>query len=163
MPSLTREEARRRVHDAGLRATAPRVAVLQLLTESARPLSHSEVVDALGNGDWDQATLYRNLLKLVDADLAHVASRVGGITRYEVRSEDDDPHLHPHFACRDCGSVECLTGAELTPPRDPAWREALLDAELQVVGRCPSCRGRRSGARGARGGPSSRRRTGSRG
>src|SRR5690606_33450902 len=134
------EEIRGRVRDAGLRATAPRVAALHLLAGSPRPLSHSEVVEALGNGDWDQATLYRNLLKLVDANLARVASRVGGVTRYEIQSVDPEPHLHPHFACRDCGSVECMPGAELSIPRDPLWREALRDAELQVVGRCPRCR-----------------------
>ena len=128
------------LHDAGLRATAPRVAVLRLLSDAKRPLSHAEVVDRIGTDDWDAATLYRNLIKLDEASLARVASRVGGVTRFEARGEDEPGHVHPHFACRDCGSVTCLHDATLSIPKNEAWRDALLDADLQVVGQCPSCR-----------------------
>jgi Fur family ferric uptake transcriptional regulator len=147
MPKLNREDSKRLLHDAGLRATAPRVAVLRLLAESRRPLSHAEVVEAIGTDDWDAATLYRNLVKLDEVGLARVASRVGGITRFEAQELDEPPHIHPHFACRDCGAVTCLHDAELSIPADPKWREALLDADLQVVGRCPTCRQKSSRAR----------------
>ncbi len=128
------------LHDAGLRATAPRVAVLRLLSDTERPLSHAEVVAKIGTDDWDAATLYRNLIKLDEAGLARVASRVGGITRFEAQRADEPAHVHPHFACRDCGNVICLHDTTLSIPKDESWREALLDADLQVVGRCPSCR-----------------------
>ncbi len=137
---MTRDEARRRVHGAGMRATGPRLAVLQLLTNSARPLSHNEVTDALGGGDWDKATLYRNLIRLVEGNLARVASQVGGVIRYEAQREGDEPHLHPHFACRVCGTVQCLPDTSISMPRDPNWQKALVDAELQIVGKCPDCR-----------------------
>ena len=140
MPKLTRDEGRRRLHEAGLRATAPRVAVLRLLHESARPLSHAEVVERIGTDEWDSATLYRNLIKLDEVGLARVASRVAGVTRFEAQEHGSDPHIHPHFACRECGAVTCLHDAKLTIPSQSAWRDALLDADLQVVGRCPSCR-----------------------
>lgn len=130
------------IHDAGLRATAPRVAVLRLVTDATRPLSHAEVVDAVGTDNWDAATLYRNLIKLNEAGLLRVASQVGGITRFESQTADEAPHIHPHFACRDCGDVTCLHEAVLSIPTEPQWREALLDADLQVVGRCPTCRRR---------------------
>lgn len=146
MKELTRQDARGRLRDAGLRATAPRVAVLRLLAESERPLSHGEVVDAFPEGDWDQATLYRNLVALAEAGLARVASQVGGVVRYVVQDGEADAHLHPHFSCRECGDVQCLPGMGLTPPTDPRWREALQDVDLQVVGRCPGCRRPRRGA-----------------
>lgn len=140
MGKLTREEGRERLHEAGLRATAPRVAVLRLLADSDRPLSHAEVVEQIGTDEWDAATLYRNLIKLGEAGLARVASRVGGITRFEALDGDEPPHIHPHFACRECGDVTCLHEAKITIPTEPKWRDALLDADLQVVGRCPACR-----------------------
>jgi len=139
MVELTRDEAKRRIHEAGLRATAPRVAVLRLLERSRKPLSHSEVVEAIGRGDWDQATLYRNLIKLVEADLARVANQVGGIARYEARGEDDSPHLHPHFSCRSCGEVECLPEATLAGTVDRRWHRSLAGSELQLIGECPDC------------------------
>ncbi|MCA9579030.1 MAG: transcriptional repressor [Polyangiales bacterium] len=140
MQRVSKSEVRSRVQAAGLRATAPRVAVYQLLLESPRPLSHGEVVTQLASPDWDQATIYRNLLKLVEAQLAWVASHVGGVARYAARHGDEEPHYHPHFSCRTCGAVECLPKARLASPVDPRWREALADAELQLVGECPSCR-----------------------
>lgn len=140
MGKLSREDGRRILHDAGLRATAPRVAVLRLLSDTDRPLSHAEVVERIGTDDWDAATLYRNLIKLDQAGLARVASRVGGVTRFEAKGDGEPGHVHPHFACRDCGNVICLHDATLSFPKDDGWREALSDADLQVVGRCPSCR-----------------------
>lgn len=145
--AITRDEAKRRVHEAGLRATAPRVAVLCLLARAERPLSHSDVVAAIGSDQWDQATLYRNLIKLVDAQLARVASHVGGIARYEIRGADEGPHLHPHFSCSSCGGVECLPEARLTGPIDRDWHPSLAEAELQLVGKCPTCRQNQASAK----------------
>jgi Fur family ferric uptake transcriptional regulator len=139
MVEFSRDEAKQRIHEAGLRATAPRVAVLRLLASAEKPLSHTEVVGAIGSEDWDQATLYRNLLRLVEVDLARVASKVGGVTRYEARGDDDSPHLHPHFSCRTCGSVECLPEAKLTGPVDRRWNRSLETSELQLIGDCPDC------------------------
>lgn len=135
---ITRQEAKKLIRDAGLRATAPRVAVLRLLTASPKPLSHSEVIEALGEDEWDQATLYRNLLKLAEVNLARVASQMGGIIRYEVRA-DDDPHVHPHFSCEKCGKVECLPGAKLGGKVDLRWHESLEGSQLQLIGSCPDC------------------------
>ncbi|MEM9191350.1 MAG: transcriptional repressor [Myxococcota bacterium] len=139
--AMTREDAKRSVREAGLRATAPRVAVLRLLASTERPLSHSEVVEAIGSNDWDPATLYRNLVKLAEVGLARVATRMEGIARYEARNEGDGPHLHPHFSCRRCGVVLCLPTAKLAGPVDRAWHESLAAAELQLIGECPTCLG----------------------
>lgn len=139
MEGMTRDEARQRIHQAGLRATAPRVAVLRLLSETEKPLSHSEVVAAIGSHDWDQATLYRNLVKLVDVELARVASNVGGVARYEARGEGEGPHVHPHFCCRTCGAVVCLPKTRLSGTVDRRWSRSLETSELQLIGDCPDC------------------------
>lgn len=126
----------------GLRITDPRVSVLRLLSGSGRPLSHTEVVERLGTGPWDQATLYRNLRKLLEAGLVRVTSHVGGVERYEA--VDLTEHLegiHPHFACRACGIVSCLPTAAMELPVAEEWRAALRGAEVQFVGVCPTCSG----------------------
>ncbi len=137
---MSKQEIRDALRRAGLRATAPRTAVLTLLRESARPLSHGEVLSVLGEEDWDKATLFRNLVSLQKKNLLRVASRVGGVTRYEATVPGAEPHVHPHFACRDCGQVSCIHDVALTLPVDSAWRDALRGADLQLVGRCPGCR-----------------------
>ncbi len=131
------------LHAAGLRATAPRQAVLELLLSASRPLSHSEVVEHLGTELWDQATLYRNLIKLVEVGIARVASEVGGVRRYEAsaRQGGHAANVHPHFVCTACGGVTCLPGVRLvadTPQSAPAvFQQPAL--EIQVHGRCDTC------------------------
>ena len=150
-PQLTPEpmslaELKQRLKDANLRATSPRVAVLRLLSGSPRPLSHSEVVQALQSDDWDQATLYRNLIKLTEANLTRVASEVSGIKRYELGSSKASArHLHPHFVCSACGEVSCLPKATITQDEEAlnalgeGWLSATAQASLHFMGTCPGC------------------------
>jgi len=145
--NIDSDDLKSRLREAGLRATGPRMAVLKLLDDSVKPLSHTEVVEAIGAADWDQATLYRNLQKLVESDLARVANRVGGVARYEARGDDDTPHLHPHFSCRSCGSVECLPEAKLAGPVSRRWHKSLAASELQLIGDCPDCLDSKSSAK----------------
>jgi Fur family transcriptional regulator, ferric uptake regulator len=132
-------EAKKRIRDLGLRVTAPRLAVLQAVAEAERPLSHAEVVERLeSNVVLDRATVYRNLVALVGVKLLRVASHAGGICRYELAT--DDEHLaHPHFLCDDCGVVSCLPETEVVTPKKAKWSRSLKQAEIQFVGRCPTC------------------------
>lgn len=51
--------------------------MVRVLARSELPLSHTEVLGRLGDTDWDPAMIYRNLIKLRDAGVAPVVSRVG--------------------------------------------------------------------------------------
>ncbi|MEM9553647.1 MAG: transcriptional repressor [Acidobacteriota bacterium] len=136
---ITKDEARQWLHRGGLRVTAPRMAVLGVLAEAELPLSHSEVLARLGETDWDPATIYRNLVKLRDAGVAPVVSRMEGIDRYAL-AEREDGHRHPHFLCEDCGRFACLP-AELTASMsmDGPWAESIRGAAVQLRGECPDC------------------------
>jgi Fur family ferric uptake transcriptional regulator len=132
-------ETKKRIRDLGLRVTAPRLAVLRVIAEAERPLSHSEVVTRLGDDAvWDRATVYRNLVALVGVRLVRVASHAGGICRYEIAREEKDC-AHPHFLCDGCGVVSCLPETEVVTPKKAKWTKSLRAAEVQFVGRCPTC------------------------
>lgn len=136
---MERSTAKARLRELGLRVTGPRVAVLSLLAEADRPVSHSDVVEVLGSDTWSASTLYRNLRKLVEVGLARVTNRADGIDRYEL-ARPDEPHDHPHFVCEDCGSVRCLPDTRIARrPQDPGWQASLRAATVQLVGRCPDC------------------------
>ncbi|MEM6796396.1 MAG: Fur family transcriptional regulator [Acidobacteriota bacterium] len=137
---ITKEEARAWLQRSGLRVTGPRLAVLGLLAEADRPLSHTEVLERLGETDWDPATIYRNLIKLREAGVAAVVSRIEGIDRYALAGEQSDDHRHPHFLCEDCGRVACLP-SELTDSMalDGPWAESIKRAAVQLLGACPDC------------------------
>lgn len=129
------------LREGGLRVTAPRIAVIRLLSVSEGPLSYSEVLTRLGDTDWDPATIFRSLVKLRDAGLAPVVSRADGIDRYVLATSSSDQHRHPHFVCDDCGRTACLpvdlataVGADLGP-----WSRSVQAATIQLRGECPDC------------------------
>ncbi|MBX2812792.1 MAG: transcriptional repressor [Myxococcales bacterium] len=125
---------------AGLRVTQPRVELLSLLDCIPEPITHGDAVKLLGDKGGDPATTYRNLIRLVDVGLARIASVVGGVTYFERMSTDGKQH--PHFHCQKCGTISCLQEAQITsaPPPSGPWNEALQEARLTFVGRCPNCR-----------------------
>ncbi|MEO1232700.1 MAG: Fur family transcriptional regulator [Myxococcota bacterium] len=138
--SISKDEARRLLRESGLRATGPRLGVLRVLSRSQHPVSHSDVLERLGETDWDPATIYRNLVKLRDAGLASVVSRAGGIARYVLAGAKGDSHDHPHFYCNACGRVACLP-AELTASisMEGRWAASIQTATVQLRGACPDC------------------------
>ena len=139
VPSSAIAATKKKIRELGLRVTAPRLAVLGVLAEAERPLSHAEVVTQLGEDiGWDRATVYRNLVALVGVNLVRVASHAGGITRYELAGTNKDCN-HPHFVCDDCGVISCLPDTEVVQPKKSQWSKALKTAEVQFVGTCPSC------------------------
>lgn len=138
--SMSKKEARKLLRERGLRATAPRLAVLCVLAEAESPLSHTEVLKRLGETDWDPTTIYRNLVRLRDAGVAPVVSRAKGIDRYALAAANDDDHRHPHFVCEDCGRVACLP-AQLTASMsmDGPWATSIQNAVVHLSGECPEC------------------------
>ena len=143
--AFDKEQARALLQERGLRATAPRLAVVVLLANHGGPLSYSEVLERLGEVDWDATTIYRNLVKLSEEGLARVVSRAEGMARYELALEGEGPdqvHGHPHFLCNDCGQVACLPDG--TVPSLEArgrWQESVARATVQLQGSCPDCLG----------------------
>jgi len=134
--------ARNLLRSVGLRATAPRLAVLRMLLREPRPLSHVEIWHALQNGGFDRATVFRNLHDLVKAG---VSSRVdvGDHTwRFERRSvRRSQPAEHSHFVCERCGSVACLGGVRVKFSRRASDASRIGNVSAVVLrGRCPACR-----------------------
>ena len=137
---LNKEDARSLLKDFGLRATGPRIAVLKILYAAENALSCSEVLDQLGDTDWDPATIYRNLIKLKDVGIAVIVSRADGISRYALKKEGDDTHKHPHFFCNDCDTVSCLPlDLTMNVPMNEYWTNSIAQAMVQLRGTCPDC------------------------
>jgi Fur family ferric uptake transcriptional regulator len=128
--SSDRDTLRADLRDRALRATPSRLAVLQLLRATERPLSHADVVEALAGEPWDRSTLYRNLADLVVAGLAGKTELGDHVWRF-YDAVWHDAGDHPHFVCTECGHVQCLTDTRISlraGKRSPrALREKRLD------------------------------------
>lgn len=123
---------------AGLRVTASRLAVLELLDHTTEPLTHHDVVEHLQKSPWNRSTLYRNLIDLTESGLLQ-KSEIGGLARFERAGRTGACAEHPHFVCTDCGTVSHLESVSVHfEGRGPA---AVLTGQVavQLRGLCDDC------------------------
>lgn len=136
------------LRQAGLRATAARVAVYEALRRLGGHRSADEIVERLRTDGQvhARASVYNALTSLTRAGLVLAADAGPGRALYEAAAG-----WHHHFVCRRCGQVTdvaCLVGAK------PCLSASLPGAEVdeaQVIfrGLCPSCARRPAGLLGA--------------
>ena len=136
------EVAQQLIREAGLRATASRIAVYRHLKQAGRPISHAEVAEVLVDHGLDRAAIYRNLIDLSRVGLLRRIDAGDHVWRFEPRAELGRDAPHPHFVCDDCGTVACLPDVEvkITAKRGKA-RNRLLDRALSIrmSGTCDDC------------------------
>ncbi|GEL20433.1 Fur family transcriptional regulator [Pseudonocardia asaccharolytica] len=125
---------------AGLRVTAPRMAVLAVLEHDGHP-TVEDIAHAVRRrlGAVSTQAIYDVLHALQRHGLIRHVEPAGHPSRYETRVDDN----HHHFICRECGAVadvDCAVGEApcLLPADDPGY---LIDeAEVTYWGRCANCR-----------------------
>ena len=127
------------LREVGLRVTAPRVAVLDVLVEHPHATA-DRVAQLVGAklGKVSKQAVYDVLAACVDAGLVRRIEPAGSPALFETRTGDN----HHHLVCRACRlitDVDCATGARpcLTPSDDAGY--ALDEAEVVFWGLCPSC------------------------
>ncbi|MBF6335304.1 transcriptional repressor [Nocardia abscessus] len=128
------------LRSAGLRVTAPRLAVLNAVV--ARPHSDADTVAATVRealGSVSTQAVYDVLHACVRAGILRRIEPAGSSALYETRIGDN----HHHLVCRSCGAVadvDCAVGA--APCLDPSDAHGFVIDEAEVVfwGLCPTCR-----------------------
>lgn len=116
------------IHNAGLRSTPARLAVLERLADAKKPMSHGELADGLQAADVDRATVFRNLTDLTEAGLLTRLDLGDHIWRFELMAR------HPHFVCNDCGEVACLSESDIQVSAKLAGV-----SEVLLRGQCGAC------------------------
>ena len=137
------EAIRERIRARGLRATAPRVAVMQALARFGRPTTHGDLAAELSSEGWDRATVYRNLVDLTEAGFARRVDMGDHLWRFELQDETTahKGFEHPHFLCDSCGEVACLPKDTVQVTASARAPRALKkkNIEIQIKGRCDRC------------------------
>jgi len=134
--------ARRALRGAGLRVTPSRLAVYDALALTLSPVSHGEVWSQMDPRHLDRATVYRNLLAMVDVGLVKRMDLGDHVWRFELASTEAPARGgHPHFVCTECGQVECLDDVEVAVRGKKAGPRAVVDqaVEVHLRGRCDDC------------------------
>lgn len=147
--STTYPPARQFLIEAGLRVTAPRVAVLETLAAAPHSTADqvaSEVRARLGTVSTQ--AIYDALRAFEESGLVRRIEPAGSPARYETRAGDN----HHHLVCRECGKVtdvDCAVGH--APCLEPAHAAGYILDEAEVVfwGLCPGCQQTAPGPRQA--------------
>lgn len=127
----------------GQRFTSNRRAIVTTLTQSQRPLSIPEILEATGLA---QSSAYRNLAVLENAGVVVRVSSTDEWARFEL-SEDITGHHH-HMVCHSCGFVDDVRiPDEIEHALDKALEQVAAKAgfhmahhRLDVIGVCKTCR-----------------------
>lgn len=127
------------LHDAGLRATAGRVAVLEAM-ESMAHTDAERVFRAVSKvlPTTSIQSVHNILADLTTAGLLRRIEPAGSAALYERRTGDN----HHHVVCTQCGAigdVDCVVGEApcLTPSSAAGF--TVQTAEVTFWGVCPSC------------------------
>jgi Fur family ferric uptake transcriptional regulator len=127
------------LHEASLRVTRPRLAVLSVLHDHP----HIDTDTVIGHvragfGAVSHQAVYDVLRALTEAGLVRRIQPAGATARYEARVGDN----HHHVVCRSCGAiadVACAVGHTpcLTASDDQGF--VVDEAEVVYWGTCPAC------------------------
>lgn len=126
----------------GLRRTIAREAILQLLTDARRPLSHQDILKRRkGTASFDRVTVYRTLETLQEAGLLHRIQGMDGswrFCRHKSESTGKCAGNHIHFLCSRCDQMSCLPEQPLPWVAAPAGA-TIHSKQLVVHGHCAAC------------------------
>ena len=134
---------RESLQKAGLRTTAPRLAILEAVAGEGKH-KDADTLAALARrrlGTLSTQAVYDNLHALVAAGLVRRIEPAGQPALYETRVGDN----HHHLVCRRCGitaDVDCVIGSAPCLAPSSAHGFAVDEAEVIFWGLCPDCQAR---------------------
>lgn len=136
--------AERLCRERGLRFTALRRRVLELVWQSHRPIGAYEILDSLGEEKQNAAppTVYRALDFLIEAGLVH---RLDSLNAFIGCAEPDRRHTGQFLICRECRTVTEMGDDdldELVAKKAAARGFSALRQILEIEGLCNNCRNR---------------------
>ena len=129
----------------GLKATAPRLKILELFQNATQRHMTAEDIYRLllaEDADIGLATVYRVLTQFEQAGILNRNHFEAGKAAYELRNEDH----HDHLVCLACGKVEEFLDAEIERRQhnvacERGW--TLQDHAMSLYGLCPACQKKR--------------------
>jgi Fur family ferric uptake transcriptional regulator len=138
-PTSAEVSAQGRLRAAGLRVTAPRLAVLDALG-TGRHLDADQVARAARRklGAVATQTIYDALATLTRRGLARQLEPAGANRLFEARTGDN----HHHVICRACRRIEdvdCAVGRRPCLTASDNHGFAIDEAEVVYWGLCPDC------------------------
>lgn len=134
------EQISQKIKKAGGRITMVRRGVIEILLNADEPLSAAVLVKRLKKRriQANRTTIYREILYLVEHDIAHRVQLNDGVQYYEILGEH-----HHHLVCTKCRSVtDMILNSHLEEQEKKIWKKTgfkVIDHTLEFFGLCTKC------------------------
>ncbi len=133
------DEARNRIHNAGMRVTKPRVAIIESLLKHQGPISIERIHQDMGPEVCDLVTVYRCLSAFESLDMVRRSYLHNGTCLYELALGEQ---RHYHIVCKTCGKTEQVdyfpVEGMVRMLTDRGYSE--VSHVVEFFGICPACR-----------------------
>ena len=127
---------------AELEATQNRLGVLEVVGNNRYPLSADDIFNTLERSTTiNRVTVYRILDLPVDHGIVERLSS-GGRAAYFGLAPNEYHAPHPHFYCKSCGQMDCLSPESLNVDTDlllKTFPGQIDKVEVRVDGICKNC------------------------
>jgi Fur family ferric uptake transcriptional regulator len=127
---------------AGLKASPNRLRILEVVGSNGFPLSAGDIFETIGRGQpINRVTVYRILDLLVERGLLKRISTGGRAFCYDL-APNKHHRPHPHFYCKHCGHMTCLSPESLPvdmKPLEKIFPGRIDNVEIRVDGLCKNC------------------------
>lgn len=140
MPSMkTIDRVNALLKAKNLKVTVARQDILSLFFDSKKPLHVGDLKKKNSLKEVNESSLYRNIQKLIEADIIQEVPSSGDFKLYEIIAANKHHH---HIACTKCKEVQCLTdctiGHQLKAMAAKIGFE-VSSHSLELFGLCPKC------------------------
>lgn len=137
--------AEKLLSDNKLKVTKKRLAVLELLLNTAGPVSINEIFNKLNKEiNIDMATVYRVINRFMENHIVREVSSGNNVSLYEKACIHNP--IHPHFICAACGQVYCLKKSNLEfensllqQTLDLPEVNVINEVDIELKGICSNC------------------------
>lgn len=122
--------------------TENRVRVLEMIGNNSCPLTANDIFTTLQrHTSINKVTVYRILDLLVGHKLVDRLDSFGRLSYFGM-APNDHHRPHPHFFCKKCGRVDCLSPESLNVDTTSLWKTfpgQIDKVEVRVDGICRNC------------------------
>ena len=137
--NLTDQNIKDLLSEHGLNKTKVKLEILQIISNSKKPVSVIEIHHALKDG-CDVSTVFRSISQFKEKKIISEVNLDEGFLRYELYSTKKNHHHH-HILCRRCGDIKNLEDCDLD-----VFEKALsklgftqMEHRLEFTGLCSRC------------------------
>ncbi len=127
---------------ANLRTTNNRIRVLEVVGNNSFPLSAKDIFNTLDRSNSiNRVTVYRILDLLVEHGVVERIS-TGGRAFYYGLAPNNHHDPHPHFYCKSCGQMDCLSPESLSVDMEAFLKTfpgRVEKVEVRIDGICKNC------------------------